>query len=101
MIVNVLSTVALILSLGGQFLLSKKTKVVFPIWIASNVCWIAVNILGTPNIQQILMYVVYTAMNLYSWYSWRKDEKKSSIQEKDIHIIANEKDAVEKDKKVV
>lgn len=87
--VSTLSTIALILSLGGQFLLSKKTKIVFPIWILSNVCWIAVNLMSEPNVQQIIMYVVYTAMNCYSWYSWRKDEKSTTLNKDDVSIISD------------
>lgn len=72
--VNVLSTMALVLSIGGQFLLAKQKKIVFPIWMASNILWIAVNILSSFNLQQVIMYVVYTGFNFYSWYSWSKKE---------------------------
>lgn len=73
---NIVSTVALILSLLGQFLVAKKNKAAFPIWIVSNTCWIVVNFMQIPNYQQIVMYVVYCIINAYSWYCWIKDEKK-------------------------
>ena len=48
--VNLFSTIALILSLGGQILLFGKNRLVFPLWILSNVCWIMVNIIDTFNL---------------------------------------------------
>ena len=72
---NTVSNIALVLSLAGQVLIAKKSRLAFPMWILSNVCWIAINIMGTFNVQQVIMYVVYTGINLYSWYSWIKEEK--------------------------
>ena len=66
---NTVSNIALVLSLAGQVLIAKKSRLAFPMWILSNVCWIAINIMGTFNVQQVIMYVVYTGINLYSWYS--------------------------------
>ena len=84
--VDIVSTITLILSLGGQLLLSKKNKLVFPLWIISNICWIIVNIISSFNFQQVIMYIVYTIINIYSWFSWIKNNKKD-IEQNETQII--------------
>ena len=69
-----LSAIATILSLGGNLLMAKKKILVFPVWISSNVLWIAVNILSTFNPYMVTMYVAYTAIQAYSWREWKKGE---------------------------
>ena len=70
--VGIVSFVALALSRSA--LINFRRRVGFPVWIASNVAWIAVNLMGTPNWSQIAMFVVYMAMNVHGWVSWGKDE---------------------------
>lgn len=84
--VDIISTIALILSLGGQLLLSKKSKLMFPLWIISNICWIIVNIISSFNFQQVIMYIIYTIINIYSWYSWIKNDKEN-IKQDNIKVI--------------
>ena len=72
--VGIVSFVALALSLSGSTLINFRRRVGFFVWIASNVAWIAVNLMGTPNWSQIAMFVVYMAMNVHGWVSWGKDE---------------------------
>ncbi len=85
-LISILSNLALALSLGGQFLLGRKAKIVFPMWIASNVLWEA--ILDHWNTQQVIMYVVYTGFNIYNWYKWIQDDKKSKAASTDENINA-------------
>ena len=75
MMISILSTVATILSIGGNFLLAKQIKWVFPIWIVSNVMWVGIILATSFNIPQVLMYVVYIGTSAYSWISWGKMEK--------------------------
>ena len=72
--VGIVSFVALALSLSGSALINFRRRVGFFVWIASNVAWIAVNLMGTPNWSQIAMVVVYMAMNVHGWVSWGKGE---------------------------
>ena len=70
--VGIVSFVALALSLSGSALINFRRRVGFPVWIASNVAWIVVNMMGTPNWSQIAMFVVYMAMNVHGWIKWGK-----------------------------
>ena len=72
--IDVMSFVALVLSLAGNALINFRKRIGFFVWILSNVAWIAVNMMGTPNWSQIAMFVVYMAMNVHGWVSWGKDE---------------------------
>jgi len=76
---NLISFLALVLSLAGNTLINFKKKIGFVVWISSNLAWIAVNFLGTPNWSQIAMFVAYMALNIHGWISWTKNEKKSSM----------------------
>lgn len=71
--ITCVSTIAMVLSLFGNLLMAKKSLLVFPVWIVANVLWIAVNILGTFNAPMVIMYLVYIAIQLYSWMEWKKD----------------------------
>lgn len=73
--VTVISVLATILSLAGNYLIAKKSIIVFPVWITSNVLWIIVNILSTFNPSMVAMYVIYCVMQTYSWYEWKKTEE--------------------------
>ena len=70
--IDVMSFVALVLSLTGNALINFRKRIGFFVWILSNVAWIAVNMMGTPNWSQIVMFVVYVALNVHGWIAWRK-----------------------------
>lgn len=70
--IDIISIVATSLSLLGNYLVIYKNVLGFPIWILSNILWIVVNFLGTPNISQIFMFLVYIATSIYGWYKWIK-----------------------------
>lgn len=74
--IGITSFVALVLSLAGNALINFRKRVGFFVWIASNVAWIAVNMMGIPNWSQIAMFVVYMVMNVHGWVSWGKIEGK-------------------------
>ena len=70
--VGIVSFVALVLSLAGNALINFRKRIGFFVWILSNVAWIAVNMMGTPNWSQIVMFVVYVALNVHGWIAWGK-----------------------------
>ena len=74
--IGIMSFVALVLSLAGNALINFRKRIGFFVWILSNVAWIAVNMMGTPNWSQIAMFVVYMVMNVHGWMKWGKIEKK-------------------------
>ena len=71
---KIVSTVALMLSVAGNvFLNKKKVKIGYSVWIVSNLLWTIVGLTATDrNIPQILMYVLYTILNIHGIYNWRK-----------------------------
>ena len=73
--IGIVSFVALVLSLAGNTLINFRKRIGFPVWIASNVAWIAVNLMGTPNWSQIAMFVVYMALNVHGWISWGRKSR--------------------------
>lgn len=79
-----LSIIALILSLTGNILVNFKKKIGFVIWTVSNIFWIAVNFLGTPNIPQVFMYIIYAMLNIQGFIIWRKKESKNFQKTLDI-----------------
>ena len=74
--IGIMSFVALVLSLAGNALINFRKRIGFFVWILSNVAWIAVNMMGTPNWSQIAMFVVYVVFNVHGWVSWGKIEGK-------------------------
>ena len=72
--IGIMSFVALVLSLAGNALINFRKRIGFFVWILSNVAWIAVNMMGTPNWSQIVMFVVYIVFNVHGWIAWGKIE---------------------------
>lgn len=69
----ILSSIATILSILGNFLIIKKKKIGFISWIISNILWIIVNLISIPNIPQIIMFLVYTVISIYGWIKWKQN----------------------------
>lgn len=69
---RIVSTIALMLSVAGNvFLNKKKVKIGYSVWIVSNLLWVIVGLTATDrNIPQILMYVLYTILNIHGIYNW-------------------------------
>ena len=67
---QILSALALVLSLSGNVLINRRVKSGFIVWMASNVAWRAVNVLEKPNWYMIAMFVVYILFNLHGWLNW-------------------------------
>lgn len=73
--IDILSINALILSLAGNLLINYKKRIGFIVWLLSNILWIAVNLIGKPNISQIIMFVVYIGFNVHGFLNWRKRQE--------------------------
>ena len=69
---EILSPIALALSLYGNLLINSKKRIGFAVWGISNILWIAVNLLGTPNWSQIAMFMVYMGFNIHGFVNWGK-----------------------------
>ena len=76
MAIQIIYWTATIASLLGQVLINNKKKSAFYVWAISNLLWIAVNVIGTFNIANVVMYIVYTIMNVHGIYKWNKGEHK-------------------------
>lgn len=74
-LLTIISVLALVFSLGGNLFINLKNKMGFVVWAISNVLWIAVNLMGEPNVPQIAMFVVYTGFNIHGLISWSKKGK--------------------------
>lgn len=74
-LIDIVSVLALLFSLGGNLLINLQRKIGFVVWAISNVLWIAVNLMGEPNVPQIAMFVVYTGFNIHGLISWSKKGK--------------------------
>jgi nicotinamide riboside transporter PnuC len=75
MLLQILSIIALLLSITGNILINHKKKFGFIIWIISNVFWITINFRSTPNYPQVLMYVVYVFINWDGFIKWKRPKK--------------------------
>lgn len=73
--VTFLSVLGAILSLGGNIAIAKKKKIGWLIWIAGNIAWIGVNLLGEFNSPMVLMYVAYLGINIKGFIDWNKEGK--------------------------
>ena len=72
-IYQVLSAMALILSVGGNILINLKKKLGFVVWMISNSIWVAVNLISIQiNWFQITMFVVFIGLNLHGLINWKK-----------------------------
>lgn len=75
---DVLSVIALVLSLTGNILINYKKRIGYIVWISSNIAWIAVNVTGQFNIPMVIMYVVYMILNIQGFILWGRNNKKNS-----------------------
>lgn len=69
---DILSVIALVLSLTGNILINYKKRIGYIVWILSNVAWIAVNVTGQFNVPMVIMYVVYVALNIQGFALWSR-----------------------------
>mgnify|MGYP006391976443 FL=1 len=70
--IDIVSAIATICSLYGNYLVIKKNKFGFVIWLISNILWILINFIGVLNISQVIMFVIYGILNVYGWIKWKQ-----------------------------
>lgn len=70
--IDTISAIATICSLYGNYLVIKKNKFGFVIWLISNVLWVLINFIGVLNISQVIMFVIYGILNVYGWIKWKQ-----------------------------
>ena len=70
----IISTIALMLSImGNVFINEKRVRLGYIIWIISNLLWVIIGFTAAEkNYPQILMYVLYTVLNVRGVYNWSK-----------------------------
>jgi len=74
-VLTFLSILSLVLSLTGNILVNYKQRYGFIVWIASNISWIAVNLVGETNWPQIIMFVIYAGLNVQGFIIWSKKKQ--------------------------
>ena len=70
--IDTISAIATICSLYGNYVVIKKNKFGFVIWLISNILWILINFIGVLNISQVIMFVIYGILNIYGWIKWKQ-----------------------------
>ena len=70
--IDIISAIATIYSLYGNYLVIKKNKFGFVIWLISNILWILINFIGVLNISQVIMFMIYGILNIYGWIKWKQ-----------------------------
>lgn len=70
-----METIALILSVAGNLLITGKKKMGFIVWIVSNCIWIYINIQKGDNLQQNIMFSLYILLNIVGYINWNRKEK--------------------------
>ena len=73
-IIEGFGVIALLLSLIGAVLNVKKNIFCFHIWILSNVFLITINVIQH-SYSEITLWVIYTIINIYGIFEWRKKNK--------------------------
>lgn len=72
-LLSVVSTVSLVLSLGGNVLLNFQKKSGYVVWTLGDIAWIVANLVSVePNVQQIVMYTVYMVLNVCGFVQWSR-----------------------------
>ena len=70
-----METIALILSILGNILITGKKKIGFIVWVVSNCIWIYTNIQKGDNLQQNIMFSLYIFLNIIGYINWNRKEK--------------------------
>jgi len=67
-----LSWSATALSLVGNILIARQSRIGFVVWIVTNILWIVVNVIGVPNMAQIVLFSAYTLTCIYGLVNWKR-----------------------------
>lgn len=70
----IISVVATVLSLFGNYLVNIQNKKGFIVWSIANILWIYIAIY-TPNYPQCFMFIIYCLFNIQGYIFWKKKER--------------------------
>ena len=65
--------VVVVVSVFGTWLNARKDVRCFPIWIATNVCWVAYGV-HKQALAMSVLFLIYTGMSIYGWWFWKKEK---------------------------
>ena len=77
--VTIISVLGMLFSLGGNILIMMKKKSGWLAWVVGNVLWIIYNFITNVNLPMVLMYLVYTVINITGYCKWCDQEDKKKI----------------------
>lgn len=75
MIVEIVSVLGMLSSVSGNLLLAKKSALGFWCFLAGNLMWILYSILFSFNLPMVIQYLIFSVINVYGIYEYRKGEK--------------------------
>lgn len=79
--VTIISVLGMLFSLGGNILIMMKKKSGWLAWVVGNVLWIVYNFITNVNIPMVMMYLVYTFINIMGYCKWCEQEDKKKIDQ--------------------
>jgi nicotinamide mononucleotide transporter len=65
--------IAVVLSLIGSYFIAVKKVIAYPIFLIGNTFWILFY-MKNDIYSAILLNIIYSVINVYGWYQWKKDE---------------------------
>lgn len=77
-IIELLMYIVSILSILGSWIVIKKNRYGFIIWMITNASWIVYDVYKTAYPQAVLM-IVYFVMSLWGFITWKEDKNEISI----------------------
>jgi nicotinamide mononucleotide transporter len=71
---DVLGYSSFVVSLIGILLNAKKKISCWPVWLVSNAGWIVYSLIEK-DVPSIVLWIAFSAFNVYGWIQWKKDQK--------------------------
>lgn len=83
-LIDVVSTLGLVGAIAGNILVNYQKRSGLVIWFISSMFWIAYNFLPdvTFNWQQVIMYLIYSALNVHGFWNWTRIKRKAQNESK-------------------
>jgi len=69
--IEILMWIVTLASVLGTWLNARRNTLCFPIWIATNICWIAYAVHKASSAQAALFFV-YSGLAAYGWWNWSR-----------------------------
>jgi len=70
---DILGYSSFVVSLIGILLNAKKKISCWPVWLVSNAGWIVYSLIQR-DYPQIILWIAFSAFNVYGWIQWAKDK---------------------------